>query len=152
MTSLTTPSRVVQFLITPFHRDFDPTLAFLALGALPVATTSYYFGRGEEQPRLGGKWDVPKGGMVDRRLLVGAAIFGIGWGIQGLCRTSFAPQRRVEPPFDIWTCSRACTREFGNHCRSKTFGILVVDRVAGSICPRWRLGRDHPTLNESFRC
>jgi uncharacterized membrane protein YedE/YeeE len=84
------PSRVIQFLITPFHRDFDPTLVFLALGALPVAAISYFYGRGEEKPRLGGKWSIPKGGVIDGRLLVGAAIFGIGWGIQGLCRTSSA--------------------------------------------------------------
>jgi uncharacterized membrane protein YedE/YeeE len=88
LTSLTVPSRVVQFLVTPFHRNFDPTLAFLALGALPVATISYFYGKGEEKPRLGGKWGIPKGDVVDMRLLVGAAVFGIGWGIQGLCRTS----------------------------------------------------------------
>ena len=95
LTSLTVPSRVVQFLLTPFHRDFDPTLIFLALGALPVATISYFYGRGEEKPRLGGKWSIPKSGVIDRRLLIGAAIFGIGWGIQGICRTSAAlpPQR-----------------------------------------------------------
>jgi len=90
LTSLTVPSRVVQFLVTPFHRDFDPTLVFLALGALPVATISYFYGRGEEKPRLGGKWTIPKGGEIDMRLVIGAAIFGIGWGIQGICRTSWA--------------------------------------------------------------
>ena len=89
LTTLTVPSRIVQFLVTPFHRGFDPTLVFLALGALPIAIVSYYYGRGEEKPRLGGKWTIPKDGVVDRRLLVGAAIFGIGWGIQGLCRASF---------------------------------------------------------------
>lgn len=90
LASLTVPSRVVQFLVTPFHRDFDPTLAFLALGALPVATGSYFYWRGDEKPRLGGKWTIPKGGVIDRQLLIGAAIFGIGWGVQGLCRTSEA--------------------------------------------------------------
>jgi len=90
MASLTDPSRVVQFLVMPLHRAFDPTLAFLALGALPVATILYFYGRGEEKPRLGGKWSIPKGGAIDGRLLVGSAIFGIGWGIQGICRTSSA--------------------------------------------------------------
>ena len=88
LSSLTIPSRVVKFLVTPFHRNFDPTLVFLALGALPVATVSYFYGRGDEKPRLGGQWTIPKGGEIDRRLLVGAAIFGIGWGIEGLCRES----------------------------------------------------------------
>lgn len=92
LASLTAPNRVVQFLVTPFHRGFDPTLAFVALGALPVATISYFYGRGGEEPRLGGKWGVPKEGPIDKRLLIGAAIFGIGWGIQGLCRMSFVFQ------------------------------------------------------------
>lgn len=93
LSSLTIPSRIIWFLVTPFHRNFDPTLVFLALGALPVATVSYFYGRGGEKPRLGGKWTIPKGGEIDRRLLVGAAIFGIGWGIEGLCRTSNSPSQ-----------------------------------------------------------
>jgi uncharacterized membrane protein YedE/YeeE len=85
LTSSTVPGRVIRFLLTPFHSGFDPTLVFLALGALPVGTVAYYYGRGEEKPQLGGKWCIPKCGKIDSRLLVGAGIFGIGWGIQGIC-------------------------------------------------------------------
>jgi uncharacterized protein len=52
----------------------------------------YHFGRGKEHPRLGGSWAVPKGGKIDSALVLGAAIFGVGWGLGGICRkllTSF---------------------------------------------------------------
>jgi uncharacterized membrane protein YedE/YeeE len=128
LSSLTIPNRVVQFLVTPLHRDFDPTLVFVALGALPVATVSYFYGRGEEKPRLGGKWTIPKGGEIDGRLLVGAAIFGIGWGIEGLCRTSnifpvlceAGVERKISP------CSRTRPRESGNHRHSEKSDILAI--------------------------
>ena len=136
LSSLTVPSRIVRFLVTPFHRDFDPTLVFLALGALPVATVSYFYGRGEEKPRLGGKWTIPKGGEIDTRLLAGAAIFGVGWGIEGLCRTysqSFLKRR-----LNILPCSWTRTRESGDHRHSETFYILAVGQLVGLFRPWWR--------------
>ncbi|KAJ7285984.1 hypothetical protein C8J57DRAFT_654684 [Mycena rebaudengoi] len=85
LSNLTEPIRVVAFLLLPGHKAFDPSLAFLAFGALPVAILLHQFARGSEQPRLGGKWSVPKGGQVDAKLLAGAALFGIGWGLSGIC-------------------------------------------------------------------
>ncbi|KAJ6597013.1 hypothetical protein DFH09DRAFT_1023542 [Mycena vulgaris] len=85
LSDLTEPVRVVTFLLLPFHKAFDPSLAFLALGALPLAILLYQFARGPEQPRLGGPWSVPKGGRVDMRLFAGSALFGIGWGWSGFC-------------------------------------------------------------------
>ncbi|KAJ7125482.1 hypothetical protein C8R43DRAFT_1075748 [Mycena crocata] len=85
LSNLTEPVRVVTFLLLPFHEAFDPSLAFLALGALPLAIFLYQFARGSEQPRLGGPWSVPKGGQVDVRLIAGSALFGIGWGSVGFC-------------------------------------------------------------------
>lgn len=86
LSNLTEPIKVVTFLLLPFHAAFDPSLAFLALGALPLAIFLYQFARGSEQPRLGGTWSVPKGGEVDMRLITGAALFGMGWGLSGYCR------------------------------------------------------------------
>jgi uncharacterized membrane protein YedE/YeeE len=69
------------------HHAFDPSLAFLTVGALPLSILLYLFYRGPEKARLGGSWNVPKNGIIDSKLLVGAAVFGIGWGISGVCRT-----------------------------------------------------------------
>lgn len=76
--------RVRSFLLLPFHRAFDPSLAFVAAGALPIGLFLYHFAR-DERARLGGITTV-KTGKIDARLLVGSAIFGLGWGITGICR------------------------------------------------------------------
>lgn len=86
LSGLTDPIRVISFLLLPLHRAFDPSLAFLAAGALPLAIGLYRYGRGNEVPALGGKWGIPKGGPIDLKLLTGAAIFGVGWGMAGVCR------------------------------------------------------------------
>lgn len=88
--NLTQPTRVISFLLLPFDGSFDPSLAYLAIGALPLVTLLYHFGRGKEQPRLGGQWAVPKNTKVDFNLVLGAAIFGVGWGLGGICRELLA--------------------------------------------------------------
>ncbi|KAL1718237.1 hypothetical protein EV715DRAFT_201456, partial [Schizophyllum commune] len=79
------PLRAIGLVSKPATRPFDPSLAFLAAGALPLGMALYRFFRGPEVPRLGGQWSIPKGGKVDARLIVGAAIFGVGWGMVGIC-------------------------------------------------------------------
>jgi len=86
VSNLTEASRVLGFLILPFHRAFDPSLAFLAAGAVPVGIMLYRYTRGDKRPRLGGKWSIPKGGKIDSKLLMGSSIFGVGWGLAGICR------------------------------------------------------------------
>lgn len=77
---------MLSFLVLPIHQSFDPSLAFLAAGALPLSMFLYHLCRGPEKPRLGGAWAVPKGGQIDSKLIIGAALFGVGWGMAGICR------------------------------------------------------------------
>jgi len=86
VSNLTEASRVLGFLVLPFHRAFDPSLAYVAASALPVGIVLYRYVRGEERPRFGGKWSIPKGGKIDSKLLIGSSIFGVGWGLAGICR------------------------------------------------------------------
>lgn len=76
LSNLSDPRRVLGFLLTPAHTAFDSSLAYLAVGAIPFATLFYRIGAVR----------VPKKGKVDVRLLTGAALFGVGWGIEGICR------------------------------------------------------------------
>jgi len=85
LSNLSEPVRVISFLLLPFDSAFDPSLAYLAVGTLPLASLLYHFGRSKEQPRFGGQWAVPKGGKIDSKLVLGAAIFGVGWGLVGIC-------------------------------------------------------------------
>ncbi|TFK30120.1 hypothetical protein FA15DRAFT_663483 [Coprinopsis marcescibilis] len=85
LSNLIDPIRVISFLLLPFHRAFDPSLGFLAAGAMPLGILLYHRFRGGETPRLGGPWSIPKAGTVDLKLVGGAAIFGVGWGLAGVC-------------------------------------------------------------------
>jgi hypothetical protein len=85
LSNLNDARRVRSFLLLPFHRAFDPSLAFVAGGALPIGLFLYHFARGDELARLGGTTKV-KSDKIDTRLLVGSAIFGLGWGMTGICR------------------------------------------------------------------
>ena len=76
---------MLSFLLLPFHRAFDPSLALVAAGALPIGIVLYNFVRGSGSARLGGT-TVRKPGKIDCRLLIGSVVFGLGWGMAGICR------------------------------------------------------------------
>ena len=68
-----------------FFGDFDPRLAFVFAGALAVSTAGYLLSRRFSRPALAEKFALPTAEKIDARLIGGAAIFGVGWGISGLC-------------------------------------------------------------------
>jgi len=77
------PMKVLGFL--DFAGDWDPTLAFVMGGALLVAVPGFALVRRLRGPLLGGAFQLPSRKDLDLRLLVGAAIFGLGWGLAGFC-------------------------------------------------------------------
>lgn len=77
------PAKVLNFLDLAGH--WDPTLAFVMGGAVLVSLPAYQLARRRARPLLAPTFKLPANTPVDRRLLVGAAIFGIGWGIGGFC-------------------------------------------------------------------
>jgi uncharacterized membrane protein YedE/YeeE len=77
------PARVRAFL--DVFGGWDPTLAFVMAGALlPMAAAWRIQGRATA-PLAAAKFELPTTRGIDGKLLGGAAIFGIGWGIAGLC-------------------------------------------------------------------
>jgi len=77
------PARVLGFLrLAP---GWDPSLAFVMAGALAVTLPGFALMRRRGKPLLAGVLAAPTQGRLDMRLLVGAAIFGLGWGLQGYC-------------------------------------------------------------------
>ncbi len=76
------PQKIIGFLDLFGH--FDPTLAFVMVGALCVTAIGYRL-IGCSKPLLGECFDLPKKNKIDATLMVGSAIFGIGWGWAGFC-------------------------------------------------------------------
>ncbi|WP_263259408.1 MULTISPECIES: YeeE/YedE family protein [Pseudomonas] len=78
------PARVLGFLDLASGR-WDPSLLFVLGGALLVALPAVQLQRRLTRPLLDRAFHLPPTVPVDRRLLLGAALFGLGWGLAGLC-------------------------------------------------------------------
>lgn len=83
LAGMTRPEKVISFL--SFFRDWDPSLIFVMGGAIAVHALSWRLLKGRASPLLGGSFLVPTRRDLDARLLVGAVIFGVGWGLAGYC-------------------------------------------------------------------
>ncbi|MEM9472912.1 MAG: DUF6691 family protein [Pseudomonadota bacterium] len=78
------PARVLGFL-DMFGGNWDPTLAFVMIGAVLVMAIAWSIARTRQAPVFGGDMPGAPSSLIDRKLIGGAAIFGLGWGIVGLC-------------------------------------------------------------------
>ncbi|MFN3474801.1 MAG: DUF6691 family protein [Blastomonas sp.] len=77
------PQRVQAFL--DLFGVWDPTLAFVMGGAMIPMAVAWRIQRRMAAPVAVSRFDLPGTAKVDRRLAIGAVIFGAGWGIGGLC-------------------------------------------------------------------
>lgn len=80
---MTQPTKVVGFL--DFTGAWDPSLAMVMLGAIAVHFAFYRLIVRRSAPLLAPKFAIPTSGLIDRRLLAGSALFGLGWGLAGYC-------------------------------------------------------------------
>ncbi|MGX9457267.1 DUF6691 family protein [Photobacterium damselae subsp. damselae] len=78
------PAKVIGFL--NITGDWDPSLAFVMGGALLVFAPGYYFlVKPHQKPVLAEKFSLSQLKSIDRPLVIGATLFGIGWGLSGVC-------------------------------------------------------------------
>jgi uncharacterized membrane protein YedE/YeeE len=77
------PAKVLGFL--DVAGDWDPSLAFVMAGAVAVAAVGFRLGTRRARPLLDTDFHAPTRAAVDRPLVIGAALFGIGWGLVGYC-------------------------------------------------------------------
>lgn len=77
------PAKVIGFL--DFAGDWDPTLAFVMGGALLITIPAFRLILKRPYPVLEESFWMPTKNSLDGRLLGGAALFGVGWGISGFC-------------------------------------------------------------------
>jgi uncharacterized protein len=83
LSGMTDPGKVIGFL--DLFGTWDPSLALVMGGAIAVGFFAFAIAKKRTQNYLGGALHLPKSDQIDRRLVIGALLFGAGWGLAGFC-------------------------------------------------------------------
>jgi uncharacterized protein len=83
VSSMNNPNKVIGFL--DVFGKWDSTLVFVLLGAVLFNFVSFSLILKQKRSLFNEDFNIPKRKMIDKRLIVGSIIFGIGWGLNGLC-------------------------------------------------------------------
>lgn len=83
ISDMVNPARVIAFL--DVTGAWDPSLAFVMGGAISVASIAWLIARPRKSAYFGGQIPPIPSQPVDAKLVTGSAIFGVGWGLVGLC-------------------------------------------------------------------
>ena len=77
--------RLVVLGFLDLYGDFNPQLAFVLAGAVAVTAIAFRFVLRLPRPLIDARFRLPAETKVDLSLLLGSAIFGVGWGLIGFC-------------------------------------------------------------------
>ena len=83
VSQMVNPAKVLGFL--DVLGAWDPSLALVMAGAVPVTAMGFALARRWRRPLLAPAFRLPETAMVDRSLVAGAVLFGTGWGLVGYC-------------------------------------------------------------------
>ena len=83
------PAKVLNFF--DLAGTWDPSLAFVMVGAIAVTLPGYRIIWKRKSPLFGNRFQIPSSSVVDKQLVGGSALFGIGWGIAGFCPGAAIP-------------------------------------------------------------
>lgn len=83
LAGMTNPAKVLAFL--DLAGTWDPSLALVMLGAIGVSLWPMQWAKKHRQSLLGSPMCMPSKTTVDRRLILGSLVFGMGWGLVGIC-------------------------------------------------------------------
>jgi uncharacterized membrane protein YedE/YeeE len=83
LSGMADPGKVLGFL--DLFGAWDPSLAFVMGGAIAVGFFAFAIAKKRTTTFLGNPLHLPKSSQIDKRLLIGALLFGAGWGLAGFC-------------------------------------------------------------------
>ena len=83
VSGMTDPAKVLGFL--DITGDWDPSLALVMGGAILIGLFAFAFARRRTTDFFGGTIQWPSSTTIDRRLIGGGLLFGVGWGLAGFC-------------------------------------------------------------------
>lgn len=83
ISQMTNPAKVLAFL--DIFGSWDPSLALVMGAAVAVSALGYAAAKRKGRPMLAPRFEIPSRRDLEPRLLLGASLFGVGWGLVGLC-------------------------------------------------------------------
>lgn len=83
VSGMANPAKVLAFL--DLAGRWDPSLALVMAGAIAVGMPAFAYARRMQHSLLGQAMQLPASTRIDRRLVLGSLLFGVGWGIAGIC-------------------------------------------------------------------
>lgn len=83
LSGMANPAKVISFL--DLAGAWDPSLALVMAGAIGAALLPFTWAKRQTRDLLGGAMQIPNKRDLDRRLIGGSLLFGVGWGIAGIC-------------------------------------------------------------------
>jgi uncharacterized membrane protein YedE/YeeE len=126
ISGMSNPAKVLNFLDLGGigAGTWDPSLAFVMAGAVAVTFVGFKLVLKRSQPLFAARFQLPGKSEIDRRIILGPAIFGVGWGLAGFC------------PGPAFTALG-----FG----TKAALLFVASMLVGMVLARWIASR--PSLN-----
>ncbi len=83
LSGMTDPENIHNFL--DISGNWDPALMFVMVGAISLSAFAFFWAKSRSQTILGEPLVLPVNTIIDRHLILGATLFGIGWGLAGFC-------------------------------------------------------------------
>ena len=83
LSGMTDPGKIIGFL--DIFGAWDPSLAFVMMGAIAVGFVAFALAKKRTTTILGGALRLPTASHIDKRLIIGSTVFGVGWGLAGFC-------------------------------------------------------------------
>jgi len=99
LSNMTNPAKVIGFL--DITGNWDPSLMFVMIGAIAISSPIFYLLRNKTKPLFSSKFENPSIKNLDKKLILGALLFGIGWGMVGFCPGPAIASLALLNPFSI---------------------------------------------------
>jgi uncharacterized protein len=129
ISGMTQPSKIVGFL--DFAGNWDPSLALVMVGAIAVYYIVFRIATKWPSPLLAPAFEIPKRRDIDGRLVVGSALFGVGWGLGGFCPgPAIAALAWMAPPVVIFVVAMCA----GMYLHGLATGV-IASRARSAITP-----------------
>ena len=99
LSSMTNPAKIIGFL--DITDNWDPSLMFVMIGAIVISAPIFYLLRNKTKPLFDLNFEIPTIKNLDKQLILGASLFGLGWGMVGFCPGPAIASLALLKPFSI---------------------------------------------------